>query len=97
MSISSLIPFNKGLPSILAGGIDPDPLNLFASPPPPPAIPPGSDPAGRADVSGASQKAIAEERRRKGRRSTILTSGRGLDDDQLGIIQRPQAQRLLGA
>jgi len=31
-------------------------------------------------------------KKRKGRQSTILTSSRGIDDDRLGIINRPQAR-----
>jgi hypothetical protein len=49
-------------------------------------------------VKKARDDAIRTEKKRKGRKSTILTSGRGVDDDQLGSVTRPEARnaKLLG-
>jgi len=55
-------------------------------PPPPVAVP-----------EAVLKREKLAERKRKGRRSTILTAGRGLDD-ALGLVNRPQARgaELLG-
>ena len=64
---------------------------------PPPLIP--TPPPEREDpeISAARKKQRATELRRKGRRSTILTSGRGITDP-LGTVSRPEARtsELLG-
>jgi len=61
-------------------------------PPPLPPPPTREDPAIREARDIQSQL----ERRRKGRRGTILTSARGIEDD-LGLTQAPRAgARLLG-
>ena len=76
-----------------------DPAGLFedADPIPVTPLPP---PITRDDerVKKARSDAIRAEKKRKGRRSTILTSGRGVDDDQLGTVTRPEARnaKLLG-
>ena len=76
-----------------------DPLGLFLKPDPIP-VTPLPPPVNRtnAAVQKARADTIRKEKNRKGRKSTILTSGQGVDDDQLGIIQRPEARnaRLLG-
>jgi hypothetical protein len=48
-------------------------------------------------VPSGNARALAAEKKKRGRKSTILTSARGLDDDQLGVT-RPRARnaRLLG-
>ncbi len=58
-----------------------------------PPLPTRQDPA----IGAARREQQTLERRRRGRRSTILTSGQGVED-QLGIISRPQARsaQLLG-
>jgi hypothetical protein len=86
-SIGSLIAPGSG------GKKDLDPLGLFDPPkpiPPPAPLPPPvtrKDPA----VKDARTNAIKEAKRRRGRKSTILTSGRGVSDDQLGVT-RPEAK-----
>jgi hypothetical protein len=59
------------------------------APAPLPPLPEREDPA----VLEAREKLRLSEKRRKGRRASILTSGSGLDDE-LGIVQRPSAGRL---
>ena len=69
-----------------------DPAGLFSPKKPKPPPPLSASPSADSDaVKAALQKAIDEARNRKGRKSTILTSSQGVDD-QLGIINRPQAQ-----
>ena len=71
-----------------------DPLKIFkAADPvdPPPPLPPPVTRDSKA-VRDARAAAIRNEQKRKGRKSTILTSSRGVEDDQLGIISRPEAQ-----
>lgn len=53
-------------------------------PPPPPPIPERTDPA----VEQASKNLAASEARRRGRASSILTSGQGV---QGGSLARPEA------
>jgi hypothetical protein len=70
-----------------------DPLGIFEGPkltPPPKPLPP---PVTRKDqaVKDARTNAIKEAKNRRGRKSTILTSGRGVSDDQLGVT-RPEAK-----
>ena len=78
-----------------------DPLGIFKPPEPvkpPPPLPPPVTRDSKA-VKDARANAIRNEQKRKGRKSTILTSSRGVEDDQLGIISRPEAQnasKLLG-
>lgn len=59
-------------------------------PPPPPAA--AADTGAQLEAEGERVRAETAERRRRGRRAAILTSGEGLSDDQLGNIQRPQAR-----
>ncbi len=77
-----------------------DPLGFFLKPEGPAPPEPLPDPITRdsAAVQKARASTIRSEKKRKGRKSTILTSGEGVKDDQLGIIQRPEARnaRLLG-
>ncbi len=76
-----------------------DPAGLFedADPIPVTPLPP---PVTRSDdrVQKARADALRAEKKRKGRKSTILTSGKGVDDDTLGSIKRPEARnaKLLG-
>jgi len=76
-----------------------DPAGLFEDDDPIPVtpLPPPVSRDSQA-VKDARANAIRKEKKRKGRKSTILTSGRGVEDDQLGIIQRPEARnaKLLG-
>jgi len=57
-----------------------------AAPAPLPPLPEREDPA----VTEARENLRLSEKRRRGRRASILTSGAGLDDE-LGIISRPTA------
>lgn len=66
----------------LFGVRQPDPLPPPPSPPPPPKR---DDPS----IAAARKKQKSSELRRKGRRATILTSGRGIEDP-LGVV-RPEA------
>lgn len=65
--------------------------DIPASPPPPP-VPKRTDP----EVDEAGRRQREADRLRRGRRATILTSSRGVED-QLGVT-RPEARgaRLLG-
>lgn len=69
-----------------------DPLGIFSRPDPPPVTTappvPQRGPASPA-VKQAGVNAQRRELRRKGRKSTILTSGRGVADDSLPV-SRPQ-------
>ncbi len=67
------------------------------SPDTPRPLPPPPLPVTREtpEIDEAAARAMEAERRRKGRRQTILTSGAGVEDDLLGNIERPGA-RLLG-
>lgn len=71
-------------------------IGRFLSPdiPPPPPPPPAAaaDTGAQLEAEGERVRAETAERRRRGRRAAILTSGGGLSDDQLGNIQRPQAR-----
>jgi len=62
--------------------------------PPPPPPPPTTE---TKDAQNALNRSLVAERKRRGRRATILTSPRGIQD-QLGVINRPQARgaELLG-
>jgi len=51
------------------------------TPPPPPAVPTEDDPAVKAAAEDAAKKEKDLARKRKGRRSTILTSGLGLSGE----------------
>ena len=57
------------------------------APAPLPPFPTREDPA----IAEARRRQISLEKRRKGRRASILTSGSGLDEDKLGVISRPEA------
>ena len=76
-----------------------DPAGLFEDDPPIP-VTPLPPPITRDDdrVRKARADAIRAEKKRKGRKSTILTSSRGVDDDKLGNVTRPEARnaQLLG-
>lgn len=64
------------------------------SPPPAPApVPTVEDPA----IAEAKKKQRTSELQRRGRRASILTSGKGVEGD-LGAVNRPEARgaRLLG-
>lgn len=57
--------------------------------PPPPELPPvptREDP----EISAARERQRQADLRRRGRRATILTGGRGVEDE-LGVVNRPQA------
>lgn len=65
------------------------------APAPPPPLPTRGDP----EVAAARKREKLAARRRGGRASSILTSGRGVEE-QLGTVSRPEATRaseLLGA
>lgn len=59
-----------------------------AAPAPLPPLPEREDPT----VLEAREKLRLSEKRRKGRRASILTSGSGLEDE-LGIVHRPSASQ----
>lgn len=61
------------------------------APEPLPPLPTRKDPA----IEDARKRQASADRMRKGRRSTILTSGRGVDDE-LGNVARPAAKLLGG-
>ncbi len=99
MSVGRLNPFGGGFFPGGGGGLGGllDPAGIFDKPKtidPPPPLPP---PVNRSDqaVQDARNKAIKDAKNRKGRKSTILTSGRGVSDDQLGVT-RPEASSTLG-
>ena len=85
-------PFGDKIGPLIRKGSDP--LGLFNKPkgplPPPPPLPPPVNRNSQA-VKDARNKAIREAKNRRGRKSTILTSGRGVSDDQLGVT-RPEAK-----
>ena len=74
-----------------------DPAGIFNAPKlidPPKPLPP---PVTRNDqaVKDARTDEIKKTKNKGGRKSTILTSGRGVSDDQLGVT-RPEATATLG-
>lgn len=64
----------------LFGGLEKPPAPL-------PPLPTREDP----EIEQARKRAQIAEKLRRGRRSTILTSGRGVED-QLGSVSRPEAR-----
>ena len=78
----------------LNAALDPLDLTKPVKPPEPEALPPpptAEDP----EIAAARQKQIDIDMKRKGRRASILTSARGVEDD-LGTVNRPRAAALLG-
>jgi len=84
-------------------GKDPPMLNLTFPglssspelPPPPPPPPTREDP----EVVASKERQRLSELRRKGRRSTVLTGGQGVEESELGAVSRPEARsgaQLLG-
>lgn len=70
------------------------------APPPLPPLQPLPPLPTRADpeIEAARKRQQTAAKLRKGRRATILTSGRGLEEDKLGTVSRPKARsvKLLG-
>ncbi len=64
------------------------------APPPLPPLPTRADPA----IEAARKRQQTSALMRKGRRASILTSGRGVEDE-LGTVSRPEARgaKLFGA
>ena len=74
-----------------------DPFGLILKdkgPPPLEALPP-TPTRDSPEVLEAARRQAEADRLRKGRRSTILTSRRGVED-KLGTVNRPEASTLLG-
>jgi len=63
------------------------------TPPPLPPLPTRADP----EIEAARKRQQTADKMRKGRKSAILTSGQGVQDE-LGTVSRPQARtsKLLG-
>ena len=57
------------------------PVMPMPQPLPPPPSPMSSDPVVKAETEAAMENASSVERKVKGRASTILTSGMGLDEE----------------
>lgn len=72
-------------------------LGIDRGAPPPPVAPPSLPQRDDPEIAQARKRQEEADRLRKGRRSAILTSARGVEG-QLGSVNRPQARaaQLLG-
>jgi len=75
----------------LFGFSKPEPPPPLPPPKPLPPLPKREDP----EIEAKRKRQLTAEKLRKGRRSTVLTSGRGVQDE-LGEVSRPRAAKLLG-